>query len=231
MAATASTRASSTRWSPRRLGATRPTAIRSARRPGAALAVPRLRRWHHLSFFKDASTLELLDRLPHGSLRPARMTRLVRIVKDDLGFPLHRAVERSKLALSARRRAPLCNRSSTLPPGSRAPPSELGRVELAAIDAVVSDCPLARRCRRRRRRHRVRHRRLRAGPRRSPAAGRAIRRSQARRRRGAHLGGVGPGGAGAAAVLRCMRILSRVRPPSALPKAVAGNSSPATARF
>ena len=51
---------------------------------GAMTPVPhwlflRLRRWHHLSFLKEASTLELLDRIHHGSSDPARIARLVRL--------------------------------------------------------------------------------------------------------------------------------------------------------
>jgi hypothetical chaperone protein len=72
---------------------------------GAVTAVPtwlfaRLRRWHHLSFLKDADTLRLLDRLEQGSLAPDRIERLVRVVKEDLGLSLHQSVERSKQALS-----------------------------------------------------------------------------------------------------------------------------------
>jgi hypothetical chaperone protein len=79
---------------------------------GAVTPVPswlfsRLRRWHHLSFLKDADTIRLLDRLEQGSLAPDRIARLVHVVKDDLGLPLHQAVEAGKLALSAAREARL----------------------------------------------------------------------------------------------------------------------------
>jgi hypothetical chaperone protein len=79
---------------------------------GAVTPVPswlfsRLRRWHHLSFLKDADTLRLLDRLEQGSLAPERIARLVHVVKDDLGLPLHQAVEAGKLALSAAAQARL----------------------------------------------------------------------------------------------------------------------------
>ncbi len=61
-----------------------------------------LRRWHYLSFLKDAATLRLLDRVMRGALEPARIGRLVRVVDDDLGLALHRAVEGAKVRLSAR---------------------------------------------------------------------------------------------------------------------------------
>jgi hypothetical chaperone protein len=60
-----------------------------------------LRRWHYLSFLRDEATLRLLDRVAHGAREPARLGRLVRVVEDDLGLVLHRAVEGAKVRLSA----------------------------------------------------------------------------------------------------------------------------------
>jgi hypothetical chaperone protein len=76
---------------------------------GAEAPVPawlygHLRRWHYLSFLKEESTLRLLDRVAHGALEPARFARLVRVVDDDLGLMLHRAVEGAKVRLSTRDR-------------------------------------------------------------------------------------------------------------------------------
>jgi hypothetical chaperone protein len=72
---------------------------------GAETPVPvwlfhKLRRWHHLSFLKAPETLRLLARLEHGAREPARIERLVQVVRDDLGLPMHQAVERAKIALS-----------------------------------------------------------------------------------------------------------------------------------
>jgi hypothetical chaperone protein len=61
-----------------------------------------LRRWHYLSFLKEERTLHLLDRVARGALEPARIERLVRVVQDDLGLVLHRAVEGAKVRLSQR---------------------------------------------------------------------------------------------------------------------------------
>jgi hypothetical chaperone protein len=61
-----------------------------------------LRRWHYLSFLKEERTLHLLDRVVHGALDRARVARLVRVVEDDLGLVLHRAVEGAKVRLSQR---------------------------------------------------------------------------------------------------------------------------------
>jgi hypothetical chaperone protein len=72
-----------------------------AETPVPAWLYTRLRRWHHLSFLKAPDTMRLLERLSQGALEPERIDRLVRLVRDDLGLPLHQAVERAKLALTA----------------------------------------------------------------------------------------------------------------------------------
>lgn len=61
-----------------------------------------LRRWHYLSFLKEEQTLRLLDRVARGALDPERVQRLVRVVDEDLGLVLHRAVEGAKVRLSQR---------------------------------------------------------------------------------------------------------------------------------
>ncbi len=60
-----------------------------------------LRRWHLLSFLKEDATQRLLARVAHGACEPAKIERLVRVVGDDLGLPLHRAVEGAKVHLSS----------------------------------------------------------------------------------------------------------------------------------
>jgi hypothetical chaperone protein len=72
---------------------------------GTVLPVPRwiyghLERWHHLSFLRTPRTLQLLFDLQRDALEPARLDALLHVVRADLGFPLHRSVERAKLALS-----------------------------------------------------------------------------------------------------------------------------------
>jgi hypothetical chaperone protein len=60
-----------------------------------------LRRWHLLSFLKEEATQRLLARVAQGALDRERVERLVRVVDDDLGLPLHHAVEGAKVKLSA----------------------------------------------------------------------------------------------------------------------------------
>lgn len=76
---------------------------------GRATPVPsalfgKLRRWHYLSFLKEPRTLHLLDSIAQGSSEPEKITRLINLVQDELGLPLHRAVERTKVQLSSANR-------------------------------------------------------------------------------------------------------------------------------
>jgi hypothetical chaperone protein len=72
---------------------------------GGEAAVPawlysHLRRWHLLSFLKEESTQRLLERVMRGARAPEKVGKLVSVVDEDLGLPLHRAVEGSKVRLS-----------------------------------------------------------------------------------------------------------------------------------
>ena len=59
-----------------------------------------LRRWHYLSFLKEESTIKLLDRVQSGALEPKKIEKFIRVVDEDLGLVLHRAVEGAKVRLS-----------------------------------------------------------------------------------------------------------------------------------
>jgi hypothetical chaperone protein len=59
-----------------------------------------LRRWHYLSFLKEPDTLKLLTRVVRGAIEPEKIARLVQLVDEDLGLPLHGAVEGAKVRLS-----------------------------------------------------------------------------------------------------------------------------------
>src|SRR3569623_914960 len=69
--------------------------------PVPAWLYSHLRRWHLLSFLKEESTQRLLARVQRGAAQPAKIAKLVTVVEDDLGMPLHRAVEGAKVKLSA----------------------------------------------------------------------------------------------------------------------------------
>ena len=98
-----------------------------------------LRRWHLLSFLKAEATQRLLERVQRGALDPARIERLVRVVDEDLGMPLHRAVEGAKVALSTREadRVALAALDLDLPVTRAAFDAWIDE-DLAAIDGVLA---------------------------------------------------------------------------------------------
>lgn len=105
-----------------------------------------LRRWHHLSFLKSPDTMRLLDRIAVGALDPAAIGRLVHVIEEDLGLPLHGAVEATKLALS--RSASAAFAFSRPGVALRADVARAGfdawiEPELAAIDSAVSEALVA----------------------------------------------------------------------------------------
>jgi hypothetical chaperone protein len=59
-----------------------------------------LARWHLLSFLKSPQTMQVLNTVVANAHDQAALTTLRRIVEDDLGYSLHEAVERAKVALS-----------------------------------------------------------------------------------------------------------------------------------
>jgi hypothetical chaperone protein len=99
-----------------------------------------LRRWHYLSFLKDDATVRLLDRVHRGANDPASVGRLVRVVEDDLGLPLHRAVEGTKQRLSgaASERLVVDALELDLPVGRSGFEDWIGP-DLDAIDRVLDD--------------------------------------------------------------------------------------------
>jgi hypothetical chaperone protein len=66
-----------------------------------------LARWHRLSFLKSKRTTDLLDELVATAHDAFALERLRRLVDEDLGFSLHKAVEGTKVALSSREAARL----------------------------------------------------------------------------------------------------------------------------
>jgi hypothetical chaperone protein len=114
---------------------------------GSEMPVPpwlftKLRRWHHLSFLKEPSTVRLLERIEAGSSDPDSIARLRMVIDDDLGLPLHRAIEASKIALSSRDEAPFRFAAEDIDLSSRIERAAFDRwiaPEIEAIDRVVAD--------------------------------------------------------------------------------------------
>ncbi len=72
---------------------------------GKILPVPnwvyiRLERWHHLSLLRAKDVLDMLSGVHAQSLEPEKIGALIHFIKEDLGFQLHRAVQKLKCDLS-----------------------------------------------------------------------------------------------------------------------------------
>jgi hypothetical chaperone protein len=78
---------------------------------GKLLPVPnwvyfKLERWHHLSFLKSRETLAMLQNVTAQALEPGKLKALLYLVQHDLGYRLHRAVQRTKVTLSHAEKTP-----------------------------------------------------------------------------------------------------------------------------
>ena len=60
----------------------------------------KLERWHYLSFLKARDTMEMLRGVQGHALEPAKIKALIHLIREDLGFRLHRAVQAAKCSLS-----------------------------------------------------------------------------------------------------------------------------------
>lgn len=74
---------------------------------GKMLPVPiavysKLERWHYLSMLRNNAVLAQLDRVRAHAEEPAKIDALIHLIKGDLGYQLHRAVQALKYALSER---------------------------------------------------------------------------------------------------------------------------------
>jgi hypothetical chaperone protein len=77
---------------------------------GRLLAVPawpyaNLERWHHLSFLKTNEVMTMLDTIKWQAVHPDMIEALIHLIKHDLGYQLHQAVQKVKCELSAQREA------------------------------------------------------------------------------------------------------------------------------
>lgn len=62
----------------------------------------KLEHWHHLSFLKSKENMEVLRSLRAQAVEPQKLDLFIMLVTEDLGFQLHRAVQRTKYELSSR---------------------------------------------------------------------------------------------------------------------------------
>jgi hypothetical chaperone protein len=65
----------------------------------------RLEHWHHLSFLRTRAVTEMLRAARARAFEPEKIAALSELIEADLGYQLHRAVQRTKIALSQQEQA------------------------------------------------------------------------------------------------------------------------------
>ena len=65
----------------------------------------KLRRWNELSVLKSRKNLQMLQSYASMADEPEKLHHLITLVRDDLGYALFQAVERTKVALSTEQAA------------------------------------------------------------------------------------------------------------------------------
>jgi len=60
----------------------------------------KLEHWHHLSFLKARDVMEMLKDVQAQAIEPKKIAALTHLIKEDLGYRLHQAVQKVKSDLS-----------------------------------------------------------------------------------------------------------------------------------
>ena len=60
----------------------------------------KLERWHHLSFLKAGDVMNMLKSVRAQALEPEKIEALLHLIREDLGYHLHQAVQKVKCDLS-----------------------------------------------------------------------------------------------------------------------------------
>jgi hypothetical chaperone protein len=60
----------------------------------------KLERWHHLSLLRNKETLDIIRSIRASALAPEKIEMLIYLIEYELGFQLHQAIQRTKMALS-----------------------------------------------------------------------------------------------------------------------------------
>jgi hypothetical chaperone protein len=102
----------------------------------------RLEHWHHLSFLRTRAVSEMLRAARVRAFEPAKIAALSELIEADLGYQLHQAVQKTKIALSNQEHAEFhfCDHGFNLhAPVTRAEFESWIAPDLAAIAQAVED--------------------------------------------------------------------------------------------
>ena len=181
--------------------------------PDKFLPVPswpyeRLERWHYLSFLKSPSTLEMLERIRRTASTPERLEAFLLLIKNELGYQLHEAVQRTKFELSTATESEFAFESGPVTIRKKVTRADFEKwiaEELASMSGCVDRLMAASGLVVRRHRSRVPDRRLVVRTGGQTDLRRSIRRGESDRRRRADVGGYRPCAARARTVAGCSR--------------------------
>lgn len=102
----------------------------------------RLEHWHHLSFLRTRAVSEMLRAARVRAFEPAKIAALSALIEADLGYQLHQAVQRTKIALSNEEQAEFQFRDHGFnlhAPVTRAQFESWIAPDLAAIERAVEE--------------------------------------------------------------------------------------------
>lgn len=102
----------------------------------------RLEHWHHLSFLRTRAVSEMLRAARIRAFEPAKIEALSELIEADLGYQLHQAVQKTKIALSNQEHAEFhfCDHGFNLhAPVTRAQFESWIAPDLAAIEQAVEE--------------------------------------------------------------------------------------------
>jgi hypothetical chaperone protein len=60
----------------------------------------KLEHWHHLSFLRTSSVMNMLNGCRATAFEPEKIEALIHLIREDLGYELHRAIQKVKCDLS-----------------------------------------------------------------------------------------------------------------------------------
>jgi hypothetical chaperone protein len=60
----------------------------------------KLERWHHLSFLRTKEVMNMLSSVKTQAFHPEMIAALIDLIQEDLGYQLHRAIQKTKIDLS-----------------------------------------------------------------------------------------------------------------------------------
>ena len=108
-----------------------------------------LERWHYLSFLKTRNVTEILKAARARSLEPEKITALINLIDEDLGYQLHQAVQRLKMDLSSAETATFHFKDGSLNIAASVTRADfeqwiaddLGLIE-TTVDGLLQDCQI-----------------------------------------------------------------------------------------